>query len=260
GTTVLAGGTERILGGGRASATVLSGGAELDFGQASGTVILSGGHENVFNHAVASGSMVRFGGRENVASGGVAVGAAVSGGTLTVSAGGRLLGGLSLHGGKAIISGAMAAGQSVAFTGTAGVLELDNLPAFHAAISGLATSDQKVDLGGFSFSVGETATWVQSGTSGTLSVVDGAKSASLTLIGTYVTGDFKLTDDGHGGTFVADPPPAAARSANARQADPLVAAMAGLRGGRAAGLLAAHAGPTERSPAAPVVAAAMSGR
>jgi autotransporter passenger strand-loop-strand repeat protein len=225
---VLGGGTETVLAGGLARATVLSGGTEFNFGQTLGTVILSGGHERIMNHATATASVVAFGGLELVSSGGVAVAATVSGGTLSVAAGAALSGGLSLHGGKAVISGAMAVGQSVVFTGSAGVLELDNLAGFHAAISGLATASQKIDLGGFDFSGVETVSWTQSGTSGTLSVVDGAKTASLTLVGTYVTSDFTLSDDGHKGTFVADPRPGHA-------AAHFVAAIAGVRGGRSAG-------------------------
>jgi hypothetical protein len=100
----------------------------------------------------------------------------------------------------------MAAGQIVDFLGTAGVLALDNLAGFHAKISGLGTPNEKIDLGGFAFSAGETAAWTQSGTSGTLTVSDGVKTAKLTLIGTYADGSFNLADDGHGGTFVTDPP------------------------------------------------------
>jgi hypothetical protein len=89
------------------------------------------------------------------------------------------------------------------------VLELDNLPGFAAKISGMSSATQQVDLGGFSFSIGESVAWAQSGTSGTLTVADGAKTAHLTLIGTYTSSSFKLSNDGHGGTFVADPRAAA---------------------------------------------------
>ena len=70
----------------------------------------------------------------------------------------------------------------------------------------MSRATQRLDLGGFAFSSGESVTWTQSGTSGTLTVSDGAKVAQLTLIGTYATGDFQLSTDGHGGTFVDDPP------------------------------------------------------
>ena len=39
-------------------------------------------------------------------------------------------------------------------------------------------------------------------TSGTRTVVDGAKTATLSLLGSYVTSDFALSTDSHGGTFV----------------------------------------------------------
>ena len=99
-----------------------------------------------------------------VSSGGVASAASTEG-TLTVSSGGAIGGGLVLFGGKAVISGTMAAGQTATFVGTAGVLQLDNLAGFAAKISGLTTSSEKIDLGGFVFSSGgETVTWVRSGT------------------------------------------------------------------------------------------------
>jgi hypothetical protein len=140
-------------------------------------------------------------------SGGVASGAGIGpGGLLTVWSGGVIAAGLKLFGGKAVISGKVAAGQTVAFMASSAVLELDNLPGFAAKISGMSSATQQVDLGGFTFSAGETVAWAQSGTSGTLTVSDGAKTAHLTLIGTFTSSSFHLTNDGHGGTFVADPP------------------------------------------------------
>jgi hypothetical protein len=71
------------------------------------------------------------------------------------------------------------------------------------------------DLGGFAYSGGETVSWSQSGASGSLKVIDGVQSASLTLIGTYTNSSFQLGDDVHSGTFVADliPPRAKVRFA-----------------------------------------------
>jgi hypothetical protein len=185
-----------------------------------------------------------------VASGGVTSAASLwAGGSLVVSAGGAVSAGLTLHGGKAVISGTMAAGQSARFAGsTAAVLELANLAGFHAAISGLTTSNQKIDLDGFAdSSTGETVAWSQTGTSGTLTIKDGAKTASLTLIGTYTSSSFNLADDGHGGTFVSDPPvlPAAVQQ---------FAQAAAVHGGGSAAALSV-AGVSGRDPAfAPVIA------
>ena len=204
--------------------------------------------------------MISAGGQEIVEAGGVARG-------VTVKAGGLIPGrrrraitsGLTIAGGKAVIAGTVATGQTIGFTGTAAVLELDNLAGFHAAISGLNLATQKLDLGGFAFSSGEMATWTQSGTSGTLTVHDGAKTASLKLIGTYVTSDFQLASDGHGGTFVADP------AADAPTSDPapvrFVAAVAGLDSGRGLpGGGAGHAAGTTLIGVAPLPTAVGSGR
>ena len=193
---------------GSARGTLLSGN-EADHGDSPGTAVASGGVESVQAQAVASGSVIRVGGQEIVSSGGVALAATLFGGTLSVASGAAISGGLKIHGGKAIVSGTVASGQTVSFTGAAGVLEIDNLAGFHAKISGLSSPNQKLDLGGFAFSAGESVTWTQAGTSGTLKVVNGAKTASLTLIGSYATADFHLATDGHGGTFVSGSPLAA---------------------------------------------------
>jgi hypothetical protein len=128
-------------------------------------------------------------------------------------------------------------------------LELADLPGFQAKISGLTTATQKIDLDSFAFSAGESVTWAQSGTSGTLTVHDGAKVAHLTLIGTYVTSDFALANDQHGGTFVKGAQPAALTQAAAGMPDGHAALAVGHAGGRA----------SEGAAVSPVVAA-MSGR
>jgi autotransporter passenger strand-loop-strand repeat protein len=234
GAVVSAGGVATIAHGGATRATsVSSGGMEKVGGATTGTVVLSGGQEVVLSGGVASASVVSNGGVE------------------TVSSGGALAGGLKIAGGEAIISGTVAAGQTVTFT-TSGDLELDNLAGFGAKISGLTTSTQKIDLGGFTFSAGETVTWTQAGTSGTLKVTDGAKTASLTLIGTYTTANFHLSNDGHGGTFVVDPPVTPATA-------PFVQAIAGFRGEDASPFAGVHSGGAA-TVAAQIVAVATSGR
>ena len=129
------------------------------------------------------------------------------------------------------------------------MLELDDLPGFGAKISGMSKSTQQVDLGGFTFSTGETVSWAQTGTSGTLTVMDGAKVAHLTLIGTYTSNSFMLSNDTHGGTLVADPP-----------ALRFVEAMAGFHDGRDQGFAAIHAGGSALVSAPAFVTAATSGR
>ena len=129
-------------------------------------------------------------------------------GELIVNSGASIAGGLVLNGGEAVIAGSVGAGQTISFTASGGDLVLDSLSTFSANISGMTSSKDKIDLGGFTFGAGETVTWTQAGggTSGTLTVNDGAKTASLTLLGNYVTSDFQLSDDNIGGTYVVDPP------------------------------------------------------
>jgi len=150
-----------------------------------------------------SGSVVGSGGNAFVSSGGAFSGGAVAGGVLTVSSGGFVSGGLTISGGgTANISGTVATGQDVHFSG-AGDLALDSLSNFHALIGGYSTGDE-FDLGGFTSGSAEKFSYTEAANllSGTLSVHDGGLTASLTLLGKYVTGDFALANDGHGGSFV----------------------------------------------------------
>jgi hypothetical protein len=108
-----------------------------------------------------------------------------------------------MSGGTANISGSVAAGQTMNFVGTGGDLALFNLPAFAAAIGGFGNGD-KIDLGSFAFSAATTRSFTEapSHISGTLAVVNGASHANLMLLGSYVTSNFALSNDGAGGTLV----------------------------------------------------------
>ena len=202
GSTISNGGQQIVSGGAANSDTVASGGAQNDYGVTSNTTILRGGAEHVFSAGVAYYSQVY--GAEFVSSGGAAYGDTVhSGGVLTVSSGGFVSGGLTISGsGTANISGTVGSGQDVVFSG-AGDLALSNLSNFHALIGGYSTGDE-LDLGGFASGSGETLSFTEAASllSGTLGVHDGGLTASLTLLGKYVTSDFALSTDGHGGSFV----------------------------------------------------------
>jgi autotransporter passenger strand-loop-strand repeat protein len=207
-TVVSSGGTATVLNGGTARSTKLTGaGATLAVssgGVASATIISSGGSEHVSGGGIDRLSVISSGGAEFIQSAGIVSGTTIiSGAKLTVSSGGVIQSGLTVSGGTAVISGTMAAGQKVEFGGAGGDLALYNLPSFAAQIGGFGASD-KFDLGGFAYGAGETRSFTEAAShaSGTLKVVDGAKSASLTLLGSYVSGDFALSTDGAGGTFV----------------------------------------------------------
>jgi len=238
--------------GGTTVGTVLSGGKEWlkRGGRSSGTLVLSGGQEIVQGGgAVASNAIIQTGGVELVFAGGHVYGTTLSGGMLKVASTGKLSGGLTINGGRAVIMGEVQAGQTVGFTGS-GVLQLNNVSAFGAAISGFTNSKERIDLNGFAFSGSPTASWTQSGTSGTLTVTDGSEAANLTLIGTYDATNFILGDDAHGGTFVTVSQTGAATR--------FAQAAAGTAGGRAMAMVPAYrGGPVEASP---LVGAVASGR
>ena len=206
-TRVSSGGSEQVTSGGIArSSTVLSGGSLIVSrgGVASVTAVSAGGRETVSSGGIDRFSVIGSGGMAFIASAATVSGTTVlSGAKLTVSSGGVVQAGLTISGGAAAISGTVAAGQQVRFGGSGGTLALYNLPSFAALISGFSAGD-RFDLGGFAYGAGETRSFVSaaSHTSGTLTVVDGAKTAKLTLIGSYATSNFALANDGAGGTFV----------------------------------------------------------
>jgi autotransporter passenger strand-loop-strand repeat protein len=210
GTMILAGGYEQAYVNGKTvSAVVMNGGREyaLSGGTVSAAIISSGGGLNISSGGKAIGADALAGGGIAVLSGGVGSALVVSGGNLVVYSGGALTGGLTIEAGTATISGTAAAGQTISFTGPTGDLVLENLGGFAAKIAGMSGTGQKVDLLGFAYSSStESAVWSQGTGSGTLTVTDGAQVASLTLIGSYVTSNFTLSNDGHGGTYVLDPP------------------------------------------------------
>jgi hypothetical protein len=91
--------------------------------------------------------------------------------------------------------------------GGGGILQLDDSVHFGGLVAGFAQPDL-MDLVDIAFHSGTTsATWAQSGTSGTLTVTDGSHTAHLTLLGQYVASQFNIGNDGQGGTVVTDPPP-----------------------------------------------------
>ncbi len=188
-------GAEVVSSGGTATSdTVESGGAQRVHGFAGGTEnVLSGG----------SAGLSQIYGSEVVSSGGTSYADTVeSGGVLTVSLGAVVSGGLTISGGTVSIFGAVENGQEVLFAGH-GDLAFHDLAAFDATIGGYSTGDE-FDLGGFAFGASETRSFTENSglTGGTLSVTDGSQHASLSLRGSYVTSDFALSADGHGGTFV----------------------------------------------------------
>jgi autotransporter passenger strand-loop-strand repeat protein len=192
--TVVSGGIFSVLGGGFADGTVLDKGA---------VQVLQGG--GVDNATVSGGTMLVQGatigttlesGREIVGAGGTADSTIISNGTLNIAPG-------------AAVGGA----TPVTFTsGGDGTLRLDASSSFQAhfgPIAGFAGKDQ-FDLSDIAFgpNVGTTLEFTEANnnTSGTLTVSDGTHTANLLLLGQYVTAQFAISSDSHGGTLITDPP------------------------------------------------------
>ena len=96
--------------------------------------------------------------------------------------------------------------QLVTFTGVTGTLRIDHALGFSGQISGLAGADA-LDLSDLSYGTSTTATFSGNTTGGTLTVSDGIHTASISLLGNYLSSGWTLSSDGQGGTVVVDPVP-----------------------------------------------------
>ena len=190
GTRVSAGGTEVASSGGTLMSSTLVGGVQfvLSGGTASGTIV-NGGNEQVLSGGTASGTTISNGGFLVVSAGGTINGATISGATMEIASGG------------------LTGSNAITYAGGAALI-LDASTTFSGTVAGLAVGDF-LDLRDISFISGTTTkNFVEAGsnTSGTLTVSDGTHTANLALLGQYVTAQFNITSDGHGGTLVTDPP------------------------------------------------------
>ena len=173
--------------GGVASGTVVEGySVQSDQGTTVGTV-LSSGMEYVYG--TAKGTIIDAGGSVYVENGFVASGTVISGGTLEVLNGGAL-------GGAKAATFAAGAGGDLKLQGGANISQ--------DPIAGFGASDT-IDLMGVSFGPNTTLGFTEAAnqTSGTLTVSDGAHSASLLLMGQYSAANFAMASDQYfGGTMI----------------------------------------------------------
>jgi len=210
GTTISNGGREYVYGGGSASgATISSGGTEAvsSGGVASGATVLGGGTEYVYAGGSARGAVLSAGALV-VSSGGVAIGTTIgSGGREYVSSGGSVSGATLSGGILQIQAGGTAGTSQINFTTGGGTLQLSDSVHFSGTISGFGVPGG-IDLRDIAFGSNTTLGFTEAGDnlSGTLTVSDGTNTASLTLLGQYVAGNFTKQSDGNGGTLITDPP------------------------------------------------------
>ncbi len=208
GATVNRGGEQYVFSGGTTSASML-GGVEMLYGSATGTQVQNGGVLYVQAGGAESGAVVASAGLERVQSGGTATGTLLTSGGLEVVSAGGVAAGVTISGGTfEVKSGGSTGAAPVTFaTSGGGILQLDDLIHYGGLVAGFGKPDL-FDLPDILFISGTTsATWTQSGTSsGTLAVTDGINTANITLLGQYMTANFHVSNDGHGTTFVSDPP------------------------------------------------------
>ena len=90
------------------------------------------------------------------------------------------------------------------FTGSSGILQLDQSASFSGTVSGM-TGQDTLDLRDISFATIQSPTYSGTSTGGTLSVSDGTHNAKIALLGNYLASTFVASSDGHGGTNIVDP-------------------------------------------------------
>ncbi len=124
--------------------------------------------------------------------------------------------------------------EDVAFTASSGALELYHSQGYTGAISGFSLAGgTSLDLRDIGFTSADEATFSGDATSGVLTVTDGTRTSTITLIGDYTGSTFVASDDGLGGVSIVDTGKAMAQASPPHR---FVAAMAGL-GGSAGGAI-----------------------
>jgi glucose/arabinose dehydrogenase/uncharacterized cupredoxin-like copper-binding protein len=97
--------------------------------------------------------------------------------------------------------------KPVAFLGDTGTLKLDDPSSFSGTVAGMSGQDT-IDLASINFATVQSPTYSGDSSGGTLAVTDGARSANIALLGTYLASTFVASSDGHGGTSLVDLPAA----------------------------------------------------
>jgi autotransporter passenger strand-loop-strand repeat protein len=206
-SVVLLGGARQNVSGTAFGTLVGSGGLDVVYGggYATGTVVATGGRQALYAGAVASGTLILSGGVHSI--NGTVIGETVHAGGIAYVMSGAVISGGTLNGGTLEIRNGGTAGTStITFASGGGLLRLGNAQDFDGLIAGFDGPD-RIDLADIAFGAGTTLAFAQApdNTSGTLTVSDGVRSASLLLLGQYSAASFALTGNGAGGTMIVDP-------------------------------------------------------
>ena len=95
--------------------------------------------------------------------------------------------------------------DSVTFADNTGTLKIDDSASFAGTVVGMTGKDT-LDFADIDPTKVRPPSFSGDSTGGTLTVSDGAHSASIALLGNYMASVFVASSDGHGGTSVVDPP------------------------------------------------------
>jgi VCBS repeat-containing protein len=109
--------------------------------------------------------------------------------------------------------------DTVLFSGSTGMLVLDNPSSFTGKVAGISGSGDILDLKGFDANTtAATGSGSYDSANGitTLTVTDPSQHLTIpiTLVGDYSHSTWTVTDDGHGGVEIVDPPPAPSSTIN----------------------------------------------
>jgi autotransporter-associated beta strand protein len=175
-----------------ANSTTIESGATLQLGTFDDTIVDLLGSGTV--HGAAGSVLTLYSGNfAGQISGAVALEA---NGNVTLSGANTFTGGITVEAGG-VLTLAHAATQHIAFIDV-GTLHFTNASTFTGTVSNFTDGDV-FDFDGISAA---TASRSYNTATGVLTVTDGTHSQHLTLDGSYVLGNFMLTNDSHGGVFV----------------------------------------------------------
>ena len=114
---------------------------------------------------------------------------------------------------------------TVAFDGDTGTLKIDNSSTFTGKIAGQLSIGDVIDLADIAAGANAQIGYTGNNSPGTLTVSDGAHTASIQLLGNYSLANFTASNDGNGGTSIVDPPLAGDGSAGAPAGSPQLAGI-----------------------------------
>ncbi len=92
----------------------------------------------------------------------------------------------------------------VVFAGSTGTLKLDHSSDFAGTVAGMSGQDS-IDFADIDFAAVHQPIYSGTSSGGVLAVTDGTHSANIALLGNYLASTFVTSNDGYGGTTIADP-------------------------------------------------------